>query len=81
LQFVEQIKSKGIAEATKIQHSFTDVPLIDSSYVAVKPNLLQITLALDPDQLIKELAKQGYQFVAFEPNPLYNSTTYHKPGN
>jgi hypothetical protein len=61
LQLVEQIKSKQLAEYTKGQYGFTDIPIVFPE--TVKPNLLKVTLTLDLDQLIKELAIHGYQLV------------------
>ena len=64
LQLVEQIKSKQLADYAKGQFGLIDIPVMFPE--TVKPNLLKVTLTLDPDQLIKELAKHGYQL--FETN-------------
>ena len=61
LQLVDQIKAKQLNEYTKGQHGFTEIPVIFPE--TVKPNLIKLNLILDLDQLINELAKQGYQLV------------------
>ncbi len=61
LQLVEQIKAKQLNEYTKGQHGFTEIPVIFPE--TVKTNLIKVNLTIDLDQLIKELAKQGYQLV------------------
>jgi len=61
LQLVEQIKSKQLADYAKGQFGLIDIPVIFPE--TVKPNLLRLSLTVDLDQLIKELAKRGYQLV------------------
>lgn len=61
LLLVEQIKSKQLADYTKGQFGLIDIPVLFPE--TVKPNLLKVNLTVDLDQLIKELAKRGYQLV------------------
>ena len=61
LQLVEQIKAKQLNEYTKGQHGFIEIPVIFPE--TVKTNLIKVNLTIDLDQLIKELAKRGYQLV------------------
>ena len=61
LQLVEQIKSKQLADYAKGQFGLIDIPVMFPE--TVKPNLLTLNLTVDLDQLIKELARYGYQLV------------------
>jgi hypothetical protein len=61
LELVEQIKSKQLADYAKGQFGLIDIPVMFPE--TVKPNVLKVNLTVDLDQLIKELAKHGYQLV------------------
>jgi hypothetical protein len=61
LQLVEAIKSKQLADYAKGQFGLIDIPAMFPE--TIKPNLLKVNITVDLDQLIKELAKHGYQFV------------------
>ncbi len=65
LLLVEQIKEKQLADYAKGHYRLIDTPM--TFHESVKPNLIKLNLTIDLDQLIKELAKHGYQVVKANP--------------
>ena len=61
LLLAESIKAKRIVDYAKGRFGLIEIPVTFPE--TAKPNLLKVNLTVNLDQLIKELAKHGYQVI------------------